>query len=67
MRTALMLARWRFHMMRENFMVNFTYRLPHWVKYWCAIHIAAEATMGEYGNTDVTTLTVPEMLQRAGK
>lgn len=43
------------------------YRMPMWVKYWCANDLIAKATTGEYGSTIVPELTAMEVLKRTGR
>lgn len=43
------------------------YRMPMWVKYWCANDLIAKASCGEYSSTNVPELTAMEMLKRTGR
>lgn len=40
------------------------WHLPRYLVMWCYIRVAAHATMGKYGNTVVTELTMMDALKR---
>lgn len=62
---------WRLRMWREHWGVKtgvwLGYRMPMWLKYWCANDLVAKATTGEYGDTIVPELTAMDMLKRTGR
>ena len=50
--------------MTERLMLWIAWHLPRRLAYWTFIRVAARGTTGEYGSTDVTTLTVIDAMQR---
>ncbi len=53
-------------MKKDNFMLWITKWIPNRIKYWCAIHVGASATTGEYGSTVVPDLTFMDAIKRFG-
>lgn len=50
--------------MIEKIQTAIAWRLPRWLAYWAAIRVMANATTGQYGDTDPTTLDVMTALKR---
>lgn len=54
------------HRTSERILTGVVWRLPHSLVYWCGIRLWANATMGHYGNTVATDVTMDETLHRWG-
>lgn len=48
----------------ERLTVWIAWHLPRILVMWCSVRLAAHATMGEWGNTDPSELSVMDALER---
>lgn len=39
------------------------WRVPRWLAYWCFIRVWANATTGEFGNVDATSVNATDCLK----
>ena len=58
------LRKYYFSKMSEKFILWFVWMLPGSVIKWASIRMIANATTGEYSNTEVVELTAMDALQR---
>lgn len=64
--TRSMLFRWDAVHRLERLQIAIAWKMPHWLVKWCAIRLMANATTGQYGETDASKLTVMSALKRWG-
>ncbi len=50
--------------LKEKMWTGLAWALPKQLVYWCSIRLMAHATVGDYGNTDPSTLNAMDALKR---
>lgn len=64
MKCQLLSVKWWFLRKLEEMQIAIAWALPRKIVMWATIRVFAHATTGKHGNTDVTSLTYPDLMKR---